>query len=67
MSFITHVQELLAEIHLTICIVIHCMENSWYGRFRLLMPQNAINADFGNASLPGTLPYRLTWRLCEDL
>ena len=67
MSFITHVQELLAEFHLMISIVIHCMEHSWYRRFRLLMLQNAINADFGNASLTGTLPYRLTWRLCEGL
>jgi len=67
MSFITHVQELLAEFHLTIRIGFHCMEHSWYGRFRLLMLQNAINADFGNASPTGTLLYRLTWRMCEGL
>ena len=38
-----------------------CVEHSWYGMFYLLMLQNAINADYGNASLTGTLPYGLTW------
>jgi hypothetical protein len=59
-SFIMHVQKPPTKFHSMSCILlVHCMKQSWYVEFPLLMPKNVTNTGLRDTNLTGTLPYRL--------